>query len=348
MNLRPTSAGRAESALEERIAAADALLREQVAGGSAESAALLVQQRAMRYVRHYGAAAPEQPFLIASLTKPMTAAAVLRLCDLGELRLADPVTRYLPEFRGAGREEVALRHLLTHTSGLPDMLPENVALRRRHASIDEFVAGACRASLRFAPGTRVAYQSMGILLAAAVVERVSGSALRDFLHEQFFLRLRMADTSLGLGGRRVEAMVRCQVSEPPTDWDWNSPYWRDFGAPWGGVHSTVQDLARFFAQFTGADSPLRTETLRAMTAVQTSGLNEAWGLGWARQPGTFGRACSPLAFGHFGNTGTIGWHDPEHSLTCLLLTSVPATDSRAGLLGAVSDIIAGDPRPNSP
>ena len=61
----------------------------------------------------------------------------------------------------------------------------------------------------------------------------------------------MTQTSLGLGGRKIADTAQCQVAEP-SDWDWNSAYWRNLAAPWGGAHSTVRDLANFIEAFTGA------------------------------------------------------------------------------------------------
>ena len=200
-----------------RIDEAEALIRKQVAGG-VESVALYVERAGEVLVRGYGRAQPQSVFLLASITKPMTAAAVLILADRGELRLTDPVSRFLPEFRGEGRERILIRHLLTHTSGLPDMLPENEALRQRHAPLRDFVQGALRTPLLFAPGTRFHYQSMGILLAAEIVERLVRRPFRDFLREQVFRPLGMRDTSLGLGGRRVDELVRSQVPVE-TAWD---------------------------------------------------------------------------------------------------------------------------------
>ena len=98
-------------------------------------------------------AAPETVWLIASLTKPVVGAAICLLLERGALVLDDPVCRFLPEFRGEERAGVTLRHLLTHSSGLPDMLPEDRALRREHAPLDDFVARACRTPLLFRPGS---------------------------------------------------------------------------------------------------------------------------------------------------------------------------------------------------
>ena len=301
-----------------------------ISSSGVESAALMVLQDRAEYVYARGKAKLDTPFLIASITKPMTVAAVL---DVPGLKLDAPVKQYIPELV---HDKILVRHLLTHTSGLPDMLPDNAALRQRHAPLSDFVAGACKAKLLFEPGTRVSYQSMGILLASEIAQRVTKMPFRDWLRQRVFEPLAMTDTSLGLGGRPVSAMARCEVPEV-TSYDWNTAYWRDLGAPWGGAHSTVRDIARFVESF-------RSQR-REMVTLQTAGLNEAWGLGWAlnSQPNAasrFGQTCSTQTWGHFGSTGTVTWHDPAKRLTCVLLTSRPADTSRAQLLGPVSDLVA--------
>lgn len=324
----------------ERLAEAEALIRREVDRGSVHAAALRVDYRDGSFSQGYGAARPDTVFLIASISKPMTAAGVMKLCDERMISLDDPVQRFFPEFHGHGRERITLRHLLTHTSGLPDMLPENIELRKRHAPLEEFVARTLRTPLLFAPGSHVRYQSMGILLAAAIAEKVTGRPFRDFLAKEVFLPLGMKATSLGLGGRPLQDTAQCQVAEP-SDWDWNSPYWRDLGAPWGGVHSTCTDIARFLDAFLRPNGRvLRVETARQMVANQTAPLPEPWGLGWMVKPGAFGKACSGRTFGHWGATGTVAWADPETMTRCVLLTSKPADQSRAGLLGPVSDLVS--------
>jgi CubicO group peptidase (beta-lactamase class C family) len=271
----------------------------------------------------------------------MTAAGVMLLADRGKLALSDPVHKFIPEFAGADRELVTVQHLLTHTSGLPDMLPENVELRKRHAPLAEFVAGVCKTPLLFRPGTKVSYQSMGILLAAEIAQRIMQVPFRDFLRSEIFLPLGMKETSLGLGGRRIADTAQCQVENGDDDWNWNTPYWRDLGAPWGGVHATAGDIAKFLQAFLRSDGAvLKRETALAMTTSHTPGLNEAWGLGWRLDPGAFGRGCSPRTFGHYGATGTVAWADRETGVQCVLLTTKPADQSRAGLLGPVSDLVS--------
>ena len=109
-------------------------------------------------------------FLLASISKPMSAAALMTLYDQGEFRLDDPVRKFVPEFSGGARDKITVRQLLTHVSGLPDQLPENQSLRRRHAKLSEFVDRAIRTPLLFAPGSQYKYSSMAILLASEMAQ----------------------------------------------------------------------------------------------------------------------------------------------------------------------------------
>lgn len=325
-----------------RFGAAVALVEKAVAAGSVAAAGLYIRQGAFAVDRGLGkAAGPGTVFLLASITKPMTAAGLMILADRGQVSLSDPVRKHIPEFTGGDRDMVTLRHLLTHTSGLPDMLPENNDLRRKHAPLKDFVAGACRTPLLFKPGAECRYQSMGILLASEIAERLTRMPFREFLRKELFARLGMKQTSLGLGGRRISETALSEVTGDE-DWNWNSPYWRDLGAPWGGAHSTAAEVARFLAMFRDpSNGILKPETTRAMIRNQNEGLNKPWGIGWMVQAGAFGKSCSPDTYGHWGSTGTVAWHDRRKDLTCVLLTTKPAEQSRAGLLGPVSDAVSG-------
>ncbi len=316
--------------------AAAAIVDQHITSGSVESAALLVRGPDGTLERGFGKAKANTPFLIASITKPMTCSAVLLLRDRGELRLTDPVRKFLPGFAGGERDRCTIQHLLTHTSGLPDMLPENVALRQKHAPLSEFVRLTLTTPLLFAPGERVSYQSMGILLAASIVEKITTKPLREFLAAELFGPLGMRATSLGLGGRNTRDCARVQVDEV-TDYDWNSPYWRDLGAPWGGAHSTVADVARLLEAVARGRGPWKAGTTAEMLRVQTPGLNEPWGLGWVRDAAKLGAGCSAETFGHSGSTGTLAWHDPAAKSTFVLFTSLPAARSNATVIQPASD-----------
>ena len=326
----------------QRLDQAAELVDRAVAAGDVRAAVLDVRRGKQIFERAFGQAREaETVFIVASISKPMTATGVMLLADRGKLALRDPVRKFIPEFSGGDRAMVTVQHLLTHTSGLPDMLPENIELRRRHAPLKEFVAGACRTPLQFKPGTKVSYQSMGILLAAEIAQRITGMPFREYLRREVLLPLGMRQTSLGLGGRRIEDTAQCQV-ESKDDWNWNSPYWRDLGAPWGGVHSTAADISKFLNSFLRPNGlVLQRDTAAAMISNHTQGLNEAWGLGWKLDPGAFGRACSPRTFRHYGATGTVAWADAETGTRCVLLTTWPADQSRDKLLVPVSEAVAG-------
>jgi CubicO group peptidase (beta-lactamase class C family) len=317
------------------------LIEEQTRSGQVSAVTLLARGPSFNLRKAFGQAkTADAIFLLASLTKPMTATGVMVLVDRKEISLSDPVQRFIPEFRGNGREAVLLKHLLTHTSGLPDMLPEDQELRKAHAPLSTFVERTCRTPLLFRPGSELRYQSMGILLAGEIVSRVSKQSLPAFTQEHVFRPLGMLQTSIGLGGRAMSETMRCQVSEP-SDWDWNSSYWRNLASPWGGAHAGVDDIARFLGYFANPDSRVvKTETARAMIANQTEGLNKRWGLGWMLNNGQFGSGCSAATFGHSGSTGTLCWLDPERHVSFVLLTTKPAKESNATLLHPVSNAIS--------
>jgi CubicO group peptidase (beta-lactamase class C family) len=336
----------------DRLEEAAALIDRSAKSREVSAASLYVAQGDFVFQRAFGGAPePDSVFLLASITKPMTATGAMILVDRGRLSLSDPVRKYIPEFKGGDRDLVTVRHLLTHTSGLPDQLDENVELRKRHAPLKEFVAAVCRTPLLFKPGSQVKYQSMGLLLAAEIAERVTKRPFREFLRDEFFRPAGMSKTSLGLGGRKIAGTMLSQVAGAPglygggdsgEGWNWNSMYWRDLGAPWGGAHSTASDVGRMLRMFLEPDGKVvKRETAAAMIANQTAGLNEPWGIGWMIKPGTFGRHCSARTFGHYGATGTIAWADPQTQLLCVLLTTKPADESRSHLLGPVSDLVSG-------
>jgi len=321
-------------------AAAEKLLSAAVASGKLRAASLYVREGNSVFSKGFGAATPSTPFLLASITKPMTAAGVMHLVDHRELSLEDPVRKFIPEFTGGDRDRITVHMLLTHTSGLPDMLPENEELRKRHAPLPDFVAATCKTPLLFAPGSAMKYQSMGILLAAEIAQRITKTPFPQFLQANVFRPLVMRETSLGLGGRAIADTAQCQV-EGNDDWNWNSPYWRNLGAPWGGAHATAENVTRFLRSFlTGDGRVVRPATGQLMISNQNAKLKDPWGIGFSVKPGSFGRRCSPVTFGHSGSTGTLCWADPVTGASFVLLTTWPAEQSNKALLHPVSDHIS--------
>lgn len=331
--------------------AAVRLIQKTVDAGTVKAAVLEVQRGEERFSHAFGTASPDSMFLLGSISKPITAIGVMVLVDRGELKLSDPVVKHLPEFIGGDRDRVTLEHLLTHTSGLPDQLPDNLAMRARHAPLSEFVAGTARTPLSFPPGTKYQYQSMGILLAAEILERISQQSLPDFLDAHVFQPLGMKRSAMGVGAFAKEDLVLMQTEHAapeagggdPTarSWDWNSDYWRLLAAPWGGAHASAADLTTLLREFLAPSGKiLRKETAREMIRNHTPGLGADRGLGF-KLGAELGKGCSPAAFGHSGSTGTLAWADPATDTSFVLLTSLPWNVSGKLLIDPASDLVAG-------
>ena len=303
-------------------------------------------------------------FLIASLTKPMVSTAALMLAARGQLTLADRVVEWIPEFTGGTRRSITLRHLITHTSGLPEVWDDNNELRAAHASREAFVESGCRVALQSRPGQTASYSSVGYSLLGAILERASGVSLPDLLTSLLFEPLGM--TSTELGARYTEAgnplrggIVDLRLPDDVTsnsDWHWNSPYWRQLGAPWGGVISTASDVWKFLAACLGwnnaADIPARlrdaafANQLPEMGVTAASGLRRGWGLGWRLNwPAHSAALCELLpaeAVGHYGATGSVMWTDGH--MAAVILTDVPI-GKRPRHLQRISNVIATQPGP---
>ena len=195
------------------------VLEQATSAKQVAAAVMHVVQKKESFTRHFGKAASiHAMFLLGSISKPINVTALMTLFDQGKFQLDDRVRKYLPEFTGGGKDEVTIQHLLTHVSGLPDQLPDNNDLRKRQASLPEFVEQTIRTPLGFAPGAQYQYSSMGILLAARIGELLSGLDMLALV-EQFVLRpLGMEHSAQGLGRFKIQDLVSCQMegAAPPS------------------------------------------------------------------------------------------------------------------------------------
>lgn len=289
-------------------------------------------------------------YLIASITKPIVALGALRLIEQGRLSLSDRVAEFLPAFGRQGKIGTEIRHLLTHTSGLPDMLPSNRDLRAAHAPLSRFVEDTCGERPSFAPGRGVQYQSMGFAVLGAVIEQISGRPLPQFLSEELFQPLGMTETALGAPdnwftpGGLIERVpdIRIPADQIGADWNWNSRYWRQLGAPWGGLLTTADDLARLaqcllrHGRLPSGRCVLSPSSIAAGTRNQLAPMREIpeeerrcrpWGLGWRlhwpSHSANFGDLLGPHTYGHWGATGTVMWIDPEAGVFGIILSTEP-------------------------
>lgn len=328
-------------------------LADAVASGQVGAASLFVQQNESTFSRSFGAAkSVDAIFLLASISKTISTAAVMSLYDQGEFKLDDRVNKFIPEFTGAGREMITIRQLLTHVSGLPDQLPQNAKLRTQHAPLSEFVNGAIRTPLLFTPGTKYSYSSMAILLATEIAQRISGMTIAKLTDEAIYRPLNMKHSAMGLGNFKLDSVMLNQVEraapesgagDPSTkSWDWNSPYWRKMGAPWGAAHGSASDVAKFLNEFlhpTG--QALKPETLQLMiTNHNPPGLRPR-GLAFDLGPKSTSPKFRKNVFGHTGSTGTLCWADTATNTICVVLTTLPSRAVSPHPRDIASDFITG-------
>lgn len=320
------------SAENKRLDAAAACLERSVQLGQVESAVIAARAGDQQIEKAFGSAGLDSAFLLGSISKPICVTALMTLFDQRQFELNSPAQKFLPEFRGEGREHVTVLHLLTHTSGLPDQLPNNADLRRNHASLSTFTEAAMRVPLGFSPGTKYEYSSMAILLATEIAQRIAGVPIAQLVDDTVLKPLGMQHSALGLGTIPINNTIAVQTEHAAPEagggdptaklWDWNSRYWRELGAPWGGVHASASDVLKFLSSFVNEDKFLKPETKQLMIRNHNPNDLVPRGLGFALGP-AISKHCTSTAFGHTGSTGTIAFFDIERDISCVVLTSLP-------------------------
>jgi CubicO group peptidase (beta-lactamase class C family) len=258
---------------------------------------------------------------LASLTKvTATLPAALLLIARGAIDLDAPVMRYLPDFAGAGRDAVTVRHLLTHRSGLRAFLP----LDRETTTADEARARVMAEPLRWPVDARTEYSDLNAILLGWVVEAAAGEPLDVFVRREVHEPLGMIDTRY-----RPARALRDRIA-PVGNWrgtpvagevhDQNAARLGGV-AGHAGLFATGADLARY-AQFWLGGGALLPDSLRR-AAYRRGPNNRA--LGWEMRDTTTtdntGQRFSAATFGHTGYTGTSLWIDPARGLFVLLLTN---------------------------
>ncbi|HVH13925.1 MAG TPA: serine hydrolase domain-containing protein, partial [Longimicrobium sp.] len=352
-----TAAAHAARLESEKLAAAERLVAAEVRRGAFPGAALAAGRGAqMELLRGVGNAewgryevnAERTIYDIASLTKVVaTTTAVMLLVEDGRMDLDAPVSRYLPEFMGGKKDRVTIRHLLTHTSGLP-------AGAGVSGTPAEALRALMRVPLKAAPGARMVYSDVGFVVLWAAAERAAGEPLDGLLQRRVYGPLGMVATRFNPGG---ETCDRCSPSYraddgTPVRGKVHDPTARKLGGVAGnaGLFSTAADLARFAAMLANGGElegvrVLREETIRRFTTRQPKAGNRA--LGWEtpkERGGSAGTQVSRKAFGHTGFTGTSLWVDPERGTWTVLLanrTFDPQASNRIqALRRAVNDRVA--------
>ena len=265
---------------------------------------------------------------LASLTKVLgTTTALAQLIERGSVQLDAPVQRYVPGWAGPGKERVTIRHLLTHTSGLPAFKPYDQLTH----DPDSLAAMIFATELERAPGDSMVYSDMGAFMMGRVVEAVSGERLDRYLAAHVFKPLRMTETMFN-PARALWTRVA------PTEFDSlrgglvrgkvhdERAYYMGGVAAHAGLFSSAADVARFATMLLHGGTldgrrVLKAATLAQFTAYADSARSNR-ALGWQKPPAAWaGRFMSTRAFGHTGFTGTSIAVDPELDLYIILLSN---------------------------
>lgn len=295
-------------------------------------------------------------FRIASMTKPITAMAIMMLVDEGAISVDDPVEKNLPEFTGqmlvANRDKgagmvtlkrpsrpITIRDLLTHTSGMGGW-PAGLAdiYRTRNRSLAEGVLVISQQPLEFEPGSKWAYSNTGIDTLGRIIEVKSGIPYEDFLRRRLFEPLIMRDTTFY---STPEQRRRMAVTYDKVDGklvpakqlviDLPESGGR-YPLPAAGLYSTGEDLAKLYRMVLNRGTAgnvrfLSDKSIKTMTQLQTGDLKTGFvdgmgfGFGWAvvRQPQGVTESLSAGSFGHGGVYGTQAWLDPNRDVYSVLL-----------------------------
>ena len=276
-----------------------------------------------------------------SAGKPLTAVAVMQCVERGETVLEARVSEILPAFGVKGKENLTIRHLLTHTAGLRSA-DDPVSCLSWQAQLERI----CQAPLEpdWVPGATAGYQlSATWLVLAELVQRLSGQAFPDYLRKRVCAPLALKDTWVAIPeaaiAERQDRLAWLYVTQSgrvvPHPF-WSTPESFAVCQPGASARGPIHELGRFYeAMLAGgggdAGRVLEPETVVVMTSPQRVGLNDRtfqhrldWGLGFIVNsnhyglqtvPYGFGLHASPRAFGHGGAQSSIGFADPECGLT---------------------------------
>ena len=265
-------------------------------------------------------------FDIASLTKVVaTTTAVMQLVQKGEVRVNDPVAKYIPEFAENGKDDITVRNLLTHFSGLR----EDVDLDPPWQGRDAGFRLAFAEKPVYPPGSRFLYSDTNFITLGALVERVTGSTFDQYCARKIFAPLQMSHTRF-----LPPAAWRPKIA--PTEYDEqgkmlrgvvHDPRARRMGGVAGhaGLFSTADDLSRFARALLNGSPILAGEMVEKMTTPQQPPTAQILrGFGWdIDSPFSSNRGdLLPVgSFGHTGFTGTSMWIDPTTQTYIILLTN---------------------------
>ena len=318
-----------------RLQILDSIVRDAIGNREVPGAVVLVgHDRKVIYRKAFGNRAIDprgEPmsvdtiFDVASLTKVVaTTTAVMQLVQRGDIRLNDPVAKYIPEFSQNGKEDITVRDLLTHFSGLREDLDLTTSWQGQQTALTMAYAEKPVSP----PGSRFLYSDINFIILGALVERVTDSTLDRYCESHIFGPLKMTHT-------RFLPLSSWRSKIAPTDYDENGkmlrgvvhdPTARRMGGVAGhaGLFSTADDLLKFTTALLTGTSILSAQMVEKMITPQQPPTSTILrGFGWdidSQFSSNRGSLLPVGSFGHTGFTGTSLWIDPT-TRTCIIVLS---------------------------
>ena len=273
---------------------------------------------------------PSTIYDLASLTKVIATTTAAMICiDRKYFTLDDKVEKFIPDFKANDKENITIRNLLLHNSGLPAW----EKFYDKNLTKDQILSDIYSSKLEYKTGSKTVYSDLGMIVLGKVIEKVTNSSLDKFCKKEIFEPLGMNDTYFN-----PPDSVKYKI--PPTE---NDTYWRNrlikgevhdetaslLGGVSGhaGLFSNVEDLAKFLLLilnkgFYKNKRIINSETVELFTKRQSQESSRA--LGWDTKSETgssAGNLFGTISFGHTGFTGTSIWVDPDRNLFVVFLTN---------------------------
>ncbi|WP_395832950.1 serine hydrolase domain-containing protein [Archangium violaceum] len=351
----PESCEALPSAVRERL---EPFVTERMQQGHIPGLSLVILQGGQPVcVKGYGLAnqetnrpmTPKTLVSIGSTTKSMTALALMQQVEAGTVDLEAPVTRYLPWFRTADglQEQILVKHLLTHTSGLPmgyfwDGSLDDGALERRVRSLADV-------KLRFTPGQGEEYSNDGFAVAGLIVQTVAGKPFAQYLTESVFTPLGMSHTHLDLVSVEEPDLVAQGYAWTRGQLHPTSPPWSSAHVPAGAATFTsAEDVGRYFSGLlTRGQGP-------GGRVLSAEGVERMWqplviptsGMGWVLSQ-QFGRRMVSHG-GSTLNSGSMFLMFPSDNTAVAVLSNLKTKVSEEVALGVAAMLFGEEPAPASP
>jgi CubicO group peptidase (beta-lactamase class C family) len=268
----------------------------------------------------------------ASLTKvTITLFLILRLIDRESLSLDDLAAEFLPKLGKGDKEEVTIRHLLTHSAGFPS----GYDLHSHGWSRDEMISFLCKSPLVYAPGSQVIYSDISFILLGEIAAKLTGMSLDEAAHSYIFGPLEMGDSSYCPVSEQLERIAATEYA-PDIQRCWHGIVHDENARAMGGIaghaglFATADDLMNYAEMWLAGGrhkgrAILSEAVVKEAIVSQTSEITNMYrGLGWVLKgdpADTSGELFSDYSFGHTGFTGTSLLMDPKRQLAVVLLTN---------------------------